>query len=180
LDRKLEGTKYRKYLEKVSGRSNWQEDFEIEQKNKIARKLKRLERKKHGPITPKESGLRRRIRNLKQFYAWASRKLFAPLSDHSDKKRQSIEIAWDDNLIEQFLNLDPRPTITELGEVFAPPDFIIKVGSAKHRRKYAGYVPYPDKPGFLKKDEYAYIQLLKSEANKRKEIMQGIIRKRKG
>ena len=87
---------------------------------------------------------------------------------------------WDDKLVEHFLNLNPRPTTTELSEVFASPDFTIKVRSPKYRRKYAGYVPIPDKQGFLRMDKYAYIELLKSEANKRKEIMQEIIQKRKG
>lgn len=182
LDRKLEHyPNYSMAVAKFRGPS-WQEQAEIEQKEKIAQKLKRLERKKHGPITPTESGLRRRIRNLKQFYTWASPNLFGRLSDISDNKRKSIEIVWDDNLVEQFLNLNPRPTMTELKEVFVPPDFIIKVGSAKHRRKYAGYVPISEneqKKRVLRMDKYAYIEILKSEANKRIEMMREIIQKRK-
>jgi hypothetical protein len=166
-------SEYTKLLGKIGvGHSGgWQEELEKNRKYKIIEKLQRLQRKKLGPelITPRESGLRIRIKHLKGFYERASWYWSSP-----DKNR--LDFAWDDKLVEQFLSVNPRPTITELREVFNPPEFVISVDSQrKHRLR--GYVPDPEKPGWLKYDREAYIKLLKSEAQKRKEMMQEIIKR---
>ena len=61
--------------------------------------------------------------------------------------------------------------------MFASRDFIISVDSQRIFRN-RGYVPHPEKPGWLKYDREAYLELLKSEAQKRNEMMQEIIRER--
>jgi len=91
-----------------------------------------LQRKKLGPepITPRESGLRTRIKHLRRFYEWAS------WYWNAGRKRN---LAWNDKLVEQFLNLNPRATMTELREVFASPEFIMSVDSQRKFRNL-GYV----------------------------------------
>lgn len=95
---------------------------------------------------------------------------------HWDDK-EPLDFGWDDKVVEQFLNLSPRPSMSQLVEVFDGREFIIDVDS---RRKFRsrGFVPNPDKPGWLKYDKDAYLELLRSEAQKRKEIMKEIIKSR--
>ncbi len=174
-DGKLEGSKYSKTFEKLTGRtpSSWEERLEWKQKRKIANKLERLQRKKLGPepITPEESGLRTRIRNLKHFYQMQSY-----YWGHPDNK-ETLDFGWDEKLVEQFLNLSPRPSTSELEDIFNGPEFAIDVDS-KRKFRSRGFVPNPEKPGWLKYDKEAYKELLKSEAHKRQEIMQTIIKSR--
>lgn len=175
MDRKLEGSKYSKTFEKLTGRtpSSWEERLEREQKRKIAKKLERLQRKKLGPepISPRESGLRTRIRNLKDFYQMQSY-----YWGHPDNKK-TLDFGWDEKLVEQFLNLSPRPSTSELEDIFNGPEFAIDVDSQRKFRS-RGFVPNPDKPGWLKYDKDAYLELLTSEAQKRKEMMQDIIKRK--
>jgi hypothetical protein len=175
MDRKLENSKYSKTFEKLTGRSlsSWEEKLEWKQKRKIAKKLERLQRKKLGPepITPEESGLRTRIRNLKDFYQMQSY-----YWGHPDNK-ETLDFGWDDKLVEQFLNLSPRPSTSELEDIFNGPEFAIDVDSQRKFRS-RGFVPNPEKPGWLKYDKDAYWELLRSEAQKRKEMMQDMIKKR--
>ena len=175
FDRKLEGSKYSKTFEKLTGRSrsSWEENLEWKQKRKIAKKLERLQRKKLGPepITPEESGLRTRIRNLKDFYQMQSYYWGHP------NNKETLDFGWDEKLVEQFLNLSLRPSTSELDDIFNGPEFAIDVDSQRKFRS-RGFVPNPEKPGWLKYDREAYIKLLKSEAQKRKEMMQEIIKRR--
>lgn len=122
-DRKLEGGEYSKIVEKFTGRPYGSPEERLERHNmyKIKRKLKRLQRRKLGnsAITPKESGLRTRIRNLKNYFEYMNR------YEHS-------EISWDNALVEQFLNVYPRPTLKELVDIFAPSDSVITVDSKRY------------------------------------------------
>jgi hypothetical protein len=173
---KLEET-YAKTFEKLTGRAysdpSWEETLEWKRKRKIANKLERLQRKKLGPepISPEESGLRTRIRNLKDFYQMQSH-----YWGHPDNK-ETLDFGWDEKLVEQFLNLSPRPSTSELEGIFNGPEFVIDIDS-KRKFRTRGFVPDREKPGWLKYDKEAYIELLKSEAHKRQEIMQTIIKTR--
>jgi hypothetical protein len=79
---------------------------------------------------------------------------------------------WPNELCKKFLHLSPRPTIAELVHALMP------LGWDPH--KYRNYIPNPDKPEYLKYDPDGkeYDKLLKEETQKRKEIMQEIIKKR--
>jgi hypothetical protein len=161
--------KYERNLTKQERRYHDKELLEFARKRKIRNRRERLQRKKLGsnPITAKEGGLRKRIGHLKQFYElmglhWGD-----------------LDIVWDDELVEDFLNVSPRPTIRELQEVFQPSWSKVNVDSQKWRR-YKGYVDDPDKKGWLKYDREKYKNLLKYEAIKRQEMMRQIIKSRKG
>lgn len=86
-------------------------------------------------------------------------------------------------MVDQFLNLKPRPTLLELEHVFGSKqdkyrsDFKLSVtlDCGWDRR---GFVENPDKPGWLKYDWKAYVKLLNSEAESRKELMRIAIRQR--
>jgi integrase len=164
--------------EKITGRhyASWEERLERSQKCKIRDKLERLRRRRLGkdPITPDESGLRRRIKELKNFYEGASY-----YWGHDGGPDVSIQDSWNLNVVQEFLYLTPRPTLTELIQVFRLPKSVISVDSLKKFR-LRGYVPDPEKPGWLKYNKEAYIELLKSEAQKRIELMQQIIKSHQG
>jgi hypothetical protein len=161
--------KYQRNLTKGERTYHDKELLEYARKRKVRQKLERLQRKKLGPdpISPTESGLRRRIGRLKEFYEL--------MSLHWG----DLDIAWNDALVEDFLNVSPRPTIRELREVFQPSWSKISVDSQKWR-KYKGYVDDPDKQGWLKYDREKYKDLLKYEAVKRQDMMQEIIKSRRG
>jgi len=167
-DKKLEDSKYPKLMERASGHHyNWQESLKMPHKRKVARKLEKLQRKKLGSerMPRKEAGFRTRIGRLKQFYElmglhWGD-----------------LNIAWDDELVAQFLNVLPRPTIKELAEVFQPSWSKVNVESQKWRR-YRRYVDDPEKQGWLKSDREKYKELLESEALKRQEMMRNLIKSR--
>jgi predicted nucleic-acid-binding Zn-ribbon protein len=123
---------------------------------------------KRDEITPTENGLRRRIKGFKKLYNYA-------VDFWSD---YSIANCWSGELTEEFLSLDPRPTIKDLERVVCPPGLVIKSLGSQYRHAHAGYVPDPDKPGWLKYDEEKYIKILKQEAQKRQQVMQQIIETR--
>jgi hypothetical protein len=108
--------------------------------------------------TPKEIGFRRRISSLKTIYEYQS-------FYWSDK------IYWPEGLTQQFLNLDPRPTIAELERVLHAPVLRLDSQNQYTRR---GYVPYPSKPR-VEYDKEEYIKLLKRGAEEQQELMQQII-----
>ena len=67
-----------------------------------------------------------------------------------------------------------RPTMAQLRKVFASREFTISLDSKKKYRS-RGHVPDPEKPGWWKYDRVAYIELLKSETEKTKELMKNMI-----
>jgi hypothetical protein len=144
---------------------------------KIRDKLHRLRRKHQGPITSKERGLRIRISNMGKFYNLMSRQTRDP------SVSGPIKTVWDEKLVNQFLDLNPRPTLIELEHVFGSKrdkyrsdfELSLTVDRGWDRR---GYVEDPDKPGWLKYDFKAYAKLLISEAERRKELMRIAIRQR--
>jgi hypothetical protein len=119
-------------------------------------------------ISPKENGLRRRIKGFKQLYKNAS-------FYWGDS---SIADCWSDELTEKFLDLNPPPTITELERVAEPPGLVLRPLTSQNQYKDRGLVPDPKKPGWLKYDKEKYIEILKHEAQKRQQVMQQIIEAR--
>ena len=85
---------------------------------------------------------------------------------------------WPGELTEKFLNLNQRPTITELGRVAEPPGLVIRPLTSQNQYIRRGLVPDPEKPGWLKYDKEAYIKILKQEAQKRRQAMLQIIETR--
>ena len=112
--------------------------------------------------------MRRRIKGFKKLYKYAG----DFWSDYS------IANCWSGELTEEFLSLDPRPTIKDLEGVVCLPGLVIKSLGLQYKHAHAGYVPDPDKPGWLKYDEEKYIKILKQEAQKRQQVMQQIIETR--
>ena len=130
-----------------------------------------------GSVSPQEVGLHRRIRNVGKFYQVAS------LQWPDDSR--PIGTVWDKKLVEQFLNLYPRPTRKELEDVFSSrqdsysSEFKLSItGSYGGSHTRWGWVEDPDRLGYAKRDRQAYIDLLVSEAEKRKELMRQAIRAR--
>ncbi|MGH9986787.1 MAG: hypothetical protein ACRD8W_22815 [Nitrososphaeraceae archaeon] len=123
--------------------------------------------KKEDDISPEERGLRTRIRSIKNLYEYSS--LYW--------SNTSIADFWNNDLAEGFLRTNPRPTIAELRRVLYPPGLKIGLTSQNHHRR-RGYVPDPQKPGWLKYDEKEYIETLQWEARERQKLMQQIIEKR--
>jgi hypothetical protein len=118
-------------------------------------------------ISPEERGLRTRIRSVKRLYKYSSLYWSNP----------SIDDFWDNGLAEKFLHLNPRPTIAELRRVVYLPGLKIGLTSQNFRRR-RGFVPDPQKPGWLKYDEREYIKALQWDARKRQELIRHIIEKR--
>ena len=181
LEKELEGSNYAKTMEKLTGRPyNSQDHLERAQQRKIRHKLERVKRRKlrngQEPITPFEAGLRRRVKDLKHFYEFASW--------YADGDNKEIKDIWNQNLVEQFLYVSPRPTISELKKVyylFGPDGNASTIAvDLQSKFRYVGFVPNPERPGWMKRDKDAYIELLKSEAKKRMELMQQIIKSREG
>jgi len=119
-------------------------------------------------VSPKENGLRRRIKGYKQLYKYAG----------SYWNDNSIADCWSDELTEKFLDLNPPPTITELERVAEPPGLVLRPLSSQNQYIGRGYVPDPEKPGWLKYDKEAYIKIIKQEAQKRQQVMRQIIETR--
>ena len=85
---------------------------------------------------------------------------------------------WNNELAEKFLDLNPQLTIAELRRVVYPPG--LKIGlTSQNRNRRRGYVPDPQKLGWLKYDRKEYIKTLQWEARKRQKLMQQIIDLRK-
>lgn len=130
-----------------------------------------------GSITPREVGLHKRIRNVGKFYQIAS----LQWPDIS----KPIGTVWDEQLVEQFLNLYPRPTRKELEDVLSSKqdsyssEFKLTIlGAYGGSRTRWGNIEDPDRPGYAKRDIQAYTDLLVSEGEKRKELMRQAIRGR--
>jgi hypothetical protein len=118
-------------------------------------------------ITPIERGLRRRIKGFKELYDFAGY-YWGDLS---------IAHCWSSELTETFLDLNPRPTVTELAQVVYLPGAVITFNSQDQYR-HRGYIPDPERPGWMIYNKEEYIKILKHEAQKRQEIMQEIVKKR--
>jgi hypothetical protein len=98
-----------------------------------------------GSISPKEVGLRRRIKGFNELYSYKY-----------DEKMSSL-IKWNPDVCEKFLNMDPRPTVEQLKRVvYSSPLRRYNNGSDVYR--YRGWIPDPDKPGYLKYDKSPWIQ----------------------
>ena len=117
-----------------------------------------------GNISGKEKSLRARIRGMKHLYAYIH---FIYGGDY----------CWNEYLVEEFLNLDPRPSTADLKSIIHPQGLILGINS---RNKYSrkGYVPDPQKPGYMKYDEEEYLKIANKEAQIRLEIMKQIIKER--
>ncbi len=114
----------------------------------------------YDPINPRERGLRRRLCRFEGY----------------DKREGTgwggSTSYWPNELCKKFLNLNPRPTISELKQALIP------LGWNPHRHR--NRVPDPDKPNYLKYDPdgQEYKKLLKDEVEKRREFMKRIIEER--
>jgi hypothetical protein len=140
-------------------------------------------------ITPKERGLRRRIKGFNNLYYY----------DALIIKQLQDRIDWPMDLCERFLKIVPRPTIQEMVEVInASPLRRYNNGADVSRTR--NKIPHPDKPGDLKYDESSWIpdpekpgklkwnddpnfvsdhaKAIIEEARKRKDLMEKIIRMR--
>ena len=121
-----------------------------------------------GKMTPKENGLRRRLRGMKKLYEHVA---YDFPSDPSISKR------WDNELTERFLSLYPRPTIDELRQVVYLPKPVIGLTSEK-RWTWKGFVPTTENPHKWKYDKKEYLRILQSEVHKRQDLMRQIIERR--
>jgi hypothetical protein len=112
-------------------------------------------------ITPREMGLRRRIKYFEMLYDNVS-------------FYWSTEIEWPKGLCEKFLKISPRPTIGELRQVLFP------IGglwlTSQNQDTGRGFVPDPDRPGWKKYDKEEYLKILKQEAQKRIELILKIMK----
>jgi hypothetical protein len=113
-------------------------------------------------ISPKERGLRRRIKDLPNFYYTMSR-------SYSDR---ILWVGWSLDICKQFLSIEPRPTIEEMYQVLTVMDTDLK------EKGREGWMPDPDRPSWLKRDPKGDCDLLKQQAQRRIEIMTQIIRSR--
>jgi hypothetical protein len=120
-------------------------------------------------MTPKENGLRRRIKGFKQVYENAGDYWTDP----------SITDSWSYELAEKFLNLNPPPTIAELERVVHPPGLVMEPLNSQNQYTRRGFVPDPENPDCVKYDVEEYKKNRKLEAQKRQQIMLQIIKKRK-
>jgi hypothetical protein len=114
-------------------------------------------------ISPSERGLRRQI------------KYFGRLYDNAGFYF-SVEIEWPKGLCEKFLKISPRPTIGELRQVLYPPEGLGL--TSQNQDTHRGYVPDPDRPGWMKYDREEYLKLVKQEAQNRIELMLHIMKSR--
>jgi hypothetical protein len=106
-----------------------------------------LSRNRH-PMTPKEAGLRTRIKNLPRLY-YMIYKYHALPYDSEERDKLTIKDVWDIELLRMFLTLDnPRPTVAELENVLYPPDIALGLDSQNWHR-YRGMVPDPNRQGWL-------------------------------
>jgi hypothetical protein len=110
-------------------------------------------------ISSKENGLRRRINHLKALY-----------------EKNIEDFSWPQKLTEEFLNLDPSPTVPELQQVLIS----AKLGLNSQNQYGQRYrVPDPDKPGRFKYDKKEWVRLLKQDAERMQGVMQRVIDSRK-
>ena len=116
-------------------------------------------------ITPREMGLRRRIKYFEMLY-----------DNVSFYSYWSTEIEWPKGLCEKFLKINPRPTIGELRQVLFPIGGLWLTSQNQFTRR--GVVPDPDRPGQWKYDKEEYSKTLKREAKKHIELMLQIMKSR--
>lgn len=115
-------------------------------------------------ISPKESGLRRRVRSLKELYENNIR--------YHSSLSSNVKYDWPDGLIDKFLNLNPRPTIQELTEVLNAS--VLKLNT-ENQYTGRGWVTDPTRVGYLKYDFNTYGKILKKDAKMHIQTMQKII-----
>src|SRR5215207_1125599 len=119
-------------------------------------------------ITPEEKGLRKRIRGFKRLYDYAEFLL---------KRRLGYDatINWQDDLIEQFLNLNPRPTISELKQVVYPQGLLLRPLDSQNQFDRIGYVPDLEELELHRYNPQKFIELRRHEAQRRQDVMLKII-----
>ena len=115
--------------------------------------------------------MRKRIRGFKKLYDDTGILLESRLG-------HDATINWQNGLIEQFLNLNPRPTVSELKQVVYPQGLLLRPLDSQNQFDRIGYVPDPKKPSWHKYDPQKFIELRRHEAQRRQEIMQQIIESR--
>jgi hypothetical protein len=99
-------------------------------------------------------------------------------TEYLSRPPKFLTVDWPAGLTEKFLNLKPRPTIRDLRRVIYPPGLVIRPLNSQNEYTSRGYVPDPDKPGWLKYDKEEYIKIIQKEAQKRIEVMIEIINSR--
>jgi hypothetical protein len=129
--------------------------------------LKAVRAKGHK-MTPQESGLRTRIRNLAGLYE----QKFSSKNTGDDNTDYS---PWSEEFIEKLLSLPP--TIDELRHVLYSRELVYHINSQNSYR-ICCWVPDPDKPGWAKWDYEGFFKLLKQDALKQREMMEQIINSR--
>ena len=110
-------------------------------------------------ITPQEKGLRRRVRGFKRLYDYA-RYYF------ENSLGEDAIIHWPNGLIEQFLDLNPRPTISELSQVVYPEGLILRPLNSQNQFTGRGYAPDLKIPGRLQYNPGEYTKLRRHEAQR--------------
>jgi len=122
-------------------------------------------------ITPEEKGLRKRIHGFKGLYDYAGILLESRLG-------YDAKISWQNGLIEQFLNLSPQPTVSELRQVVYPEGLMLRPLNSQNQYDRIGYVPDPEEPELHTYNLQKFIELRRYEAQRRQEIMLQIINSR--
>src|SRR5262245_24567693 len=101
-------------------------------------------------ISPKESGLRRRVKNLYDIYHVAVWRVTRPLPDISSF---TVDDYLDRKVVAKFLNLEPRPTVKELVKVLFSDELKLRFNSQNWIKMECWY-PDPEKPGYLRRDRW--------------------------
>jgi hypothetical protein len=131
-------------------------------------------------MTPEESGLRIRIKNLYKLYRLAVWRVSTPHIPLSHINEFSMDDYLNPEVVARFLNLDnPRPTKLELLQALQPKGLALRLNSQNLHRLEA-YYPDPEKPGWLKHDKPPYenyLKWLKYDTQKQQQAMQQIIEK---
>ena len=142
------GEKYEKLIQMLGGRKplSDQEYIQWLRQRKLEGKLKRLERRRLGkePITPKETRLRKKIKRLNERYS----------------ENKNLVGIWDSSVVEKFLYVNPRPTISELEDVYYSSH-----AEAEESRRVQG-------------KEEAYTKHIKHVTQRRQDLMKYIIKSR--
>ncbi len=109
--------------------------------------------------TPEEIGLRKRIKYLNTLY-------------ENQSSYWNYSIDWNNGVADRFLNLDPRPSISELKSVLSAP--ALKLNS-QNQNRHRGYVLDPKNRRYMTFDKETYKKLLTMDAEKQIKIMGAII-----
>jgi hypothetical protein len=120
---------------------------EVERRHMRWAKERKIRRRKlqmlgGSRMSLQEVGLRRRVKELKRMYE----------NDCYHFKVLKNMINWDDELVEKFLAT--RPTLTSLDSVLRCPP--LYRSNNKIANRFRGYIPDPNKPGYLKRDRSHY------------------------